>query len=62
MSFLNSSFYFGIEFNFITDSPFIAAANENATSYPPVLLTYLITEDSKRYITEAGANLITESS
>lgn len=62
MSFLSESFYFGIDFNFITDSPFVASANQGTTTYPPVTLTYLVTEDVKRYITEAGSNLITESS
>ena len=35
MSFLNDSFYFGFPFNFISDSPFIAKA-ENIITFPPV--------------------------
>jgi hypothetical protein len=53
-------FAFGPLFNIMTDSVFVAQDKLNSSQIPPVS-NYLITEDSKNYITEDSNFLITES-
>lgn len=52
-------FAFGMNFNFLVDSVFIAQPKLDA-SMIPATATYLITEDSKYLITEGSENLIAD--
>lgn len=60
MSFLSESFYFGINYNFATQSPYVSSY-ENLIDFPPITVNFLITQDDKKYITENSNFLITES-
>lgn len=54
MQLLNNSFFFGIDFNFSVDSPFMVGESFTIGSFPPVVGHFLLLDETSFLLLDGG--------